>query len=212
MPASGNLPSAPAAARNYEPILGVLLGEFGGCTRVLEIGSGTGQHAAGFAAAMPWLSWQPSDLEQQVPDIRRWVEAAALDNLAEPVVLDAGSAAPTGAKYDGAFSANTAHIMSEPDVERMFALVGHSLAEGGRFCLYGPFREDGRFSTESNERFDAALRAGDPAKGVRDLERLDDFATRVGMHRQRRYAMPGNNLLLVYERLPGRPGAEGTIS
>lgn len=212
MPASGGLPSAPAAARNFEPILGVLLTEFGRCKRVLEIGSGTGQHAAGFATAMPWLSWQPSDREQQLPDIRRWVDAAGLDNLAEPIVLDVGCAAAVGGGYDAAFSANTAHIMSEPEVERMFGLVGQSLAVGGRFCLYGPFREGGRFSTESNERFDAGLRAGDRAMGIRELERLDEFAARAGMRRQRRYAMPGNNLLLVYERVHVQPEDKRTGS
>jgi len=196
----GALPSAPAAARNFDPILGVLRSEFAGCRHVLEIGSGTGQHAAGFARAMPWLRWQPSDLDQQLPGIRQWVDAAGVDNLDTPLALDVGGTAVPAARYDAVFSANTAHIMSEPEVERMFELVGNSLGEGGRFCLYGPFTEEGRFSTRSNERFDASLRARDPAMGIRDLASLDAFAARTGLERQRRYAMPGNNLLLVFER------------
>lgn len=201
----GALPSAPAAARNFEPILGVLRREFAGCSHVLEIGSGTGQHAAGFARAMPWLRWQPSDLDRQLAGIRQWVDAVGLDNLEAPLSLDVGGADLPVARYDAAFSANTAHIMSEPEVERMFELVGQSLVEGGRFCLYGPFTEDGRFSTESNERFDAGLRASDPSMGIRDLARLDTFAAHAGLERRRRYAMPGNNLLLVFER-GGRRG------
>jgi len=205
MAESGALPSAPAAARNFEPILGVLRLEFAGRGHVLEIGSGTGQHAAGFAQAMPWLRWQPSDLDRQLRGIRQWVDAVGLDNLEAPLALDVGGADLPAACYDAAFSANTAHIMSEPEVERMFELVGQSLAEGGRFCLYGPFKEDGRFSTESNERFDAGLRASDPSMGIRELATLDAFAARAGLERQRRYAMPGNNLLLVFER-GGRRG------
>ncbi len=201
------LRSAPAAERNFEPILGVLRHEFSGATRVLEIGAGTGQHAAGFAAEMPWLSWLPTDQPESIAGIEAWCAAVALANLEAPIALDVIYDAPPDGSFDAAYSANTAHIMDEPAVGRMFDIVGAALLAGGRFCLYGPFRENGCFSTESNERFDASLRRSDPAMGIRDIEALDAEANRVGLGRIRRYAMPGNNLVLVFERENGEARA-----
>ena len=194
------MPSSPAAERNFEPILAALRFEFAGRRRVLEIGSGTGQHAAGLAAAMPWLEWQPSEMPGQLEPIRLWKAASGLSNLKEPLEIDVASAAAAG-DYDAAFSANTAHIMSEQDVECLFRLMGAALYPGGVFCLYGPFKEAGEFSTESNRQFDQRLRLGDPAMGIRAIERVDEFAELAGLNRRRRYAMPGNNLLLVFERV-----------
>ncbi len=195
------LPSAPAAERNFLPILGVLEQEFAGRERVLEIGSGTGQHAAGFAKQLNRLTWQPSDVRSALGRIQQWVDAADLPNLESPVALDVGSdSPPAGRSYDAVFSANTAHIMDEANVGNMFRVAALALHSAGRFCLYGPFREHGEFSTESNRRFDAGLREQDPKMGIRDIERLDEFASRAGLQRVRRYAMPGNNLVLVYDR------------
>ena len=168
--------------------------------RVLEIGSGTGQHAVQFARALPHLSWQPSDLDVHHPGIRAWVEYAQLDNLRAPISLDVRSAALQPASIDGVFSANTAHIMAIDAVAAMFALVASALARGGRFCLYGPFRQYGQFNTSSNAAFDATLRARDGSMGIRDLEQLDDFGSAAGLHRVRLYAMPANNHLAVWER------------
>ncbi len=195
-----DLPVAPAAERNFEPILGVLRYEFQAVTRVLEIGSGTGQHAAGFATTLGHLHWQPSDVGPDLAAIEYRVEATAADNLAGPIALDVTSTARPPGVFDAAFSANTAHIMSEDAVADMFAVLADCLEPGSVFCLYGPFRERGEFSTVSNERFDANLRRTDPEMGIRDLERLDDFAAHTGFARVRRYAMPGNNLLLVFLR------------
>lgn len=194
------LPSAPAAERNFAPILGALKTEFAGSKSILELGSGTGQHAAGFAREMPWLEWQPSDLGSQLAAIDAWVRAAALANLRAPFEFDVDAHMPHEARYDGAFSANTAHIMSEASVERAFRLLGQYLETGARYCLYGPFREHGKFSTDSNARFDASLRQRDSAMGIRDMELLDDFAGEAGFVRIRHYAMPGNNLLVVYKK------------
>ncbi len=194
------LPSAPAAERNFAPILGVLKSEFASSKSILELGSGTGQHAAGFAREMPWLEWQPSDIASQLPAIQAWVRAAALTNLSSPFALDVDAHTPRDERYDGAFSANTAHIMSEVSVKRAFRLLGQYLVSGARYCLYGPFRERDKFSTESNARFDASLRQRDPAMGIRDMEVLDGFAGEAGLVRIRHYAMPGNNLLVVYQR------------
>jgi hypothetical protein len=106
------------------------------------------------------------------------------------------------------YSANTAHIMGIDAVRRMFSVVGDALRADGVFCLYGPFRTDGRFNTQSNEQFDASLRRRDPEMGIRDLETLDEFAASRGLRRQRLYAMPSNNHIAVWTR--PRPARQGT--
>ena len=169
----GGLPSAPAAERNFVPILGVLRREFRNAERVLEIGAGTGQHAVGFATEMPWLRWLPTDRPGNVAGIEAWRATARIGNLEAPAVLDVSRDAPPAGPFDAAFSANTAHIMDLMAVQNMFALIGRVLERGGRFCLYGPFREHGAFSTDSNANFDASLRQSDPSMGIRDLEALD---------------------------------------
>lgn len=193
-------PFAEYAERNGGPILEVLEDEFASSSRILEIGSGTGQHAARFAAAMPDLMWQTSDLTENHPGISAWVADAGLENLLPPLDLDVRGADVAPAAYDGVFSANTAHIMSFDSVVRMFALIGDGLMDGGVFCLYGPFRQGGEFNTESNARFDETLRGRDPAMGIRDLEDLDGLAADNGMQRQRLYAMPANNHIAVWQR------------
>ena len=192
------LPSAPAAERNFKPILGVLQREFRSAYRVLEIGAGTGQHAVGFARHMPWLRWQATERRDSLAPVNLWHDAAGAANLEPPVALDVGVDGPPRTDFDAAFSANTAHIMGENVVLQMFETVALALAGDGRFCLYGPFRESGRFDTESNKRFDASLRSGSPEMGVRDIEKMDEFAARSGLARVRRFAMPGNNQILVY--------------
>jgi len=193
-------PFAEYADRNGVPILDVLTDEFAAAQQVLEIGSGTGQHAARFAAALPHLVWQTSDLVENHPGINTWVEDAKLRNLLPPLALDVQIDNVNAAAYDGVFSANTAHIMSYAAVTRMFALVGQGLAAGGVFCLYGPFRQQGKFNTESNAAFDRSLRDRDSDMGIRDLEALDTLAADNGMQRQRIYAMPANNHIAVWRR------------
>ena len=158
-------PFAEAAARNAAPILGVLRHELRGCSTLFEIGSGTGQHAVTFAAALPDLQWQTSDLEQSHAGIRAWIEEAGLDNVLAPIGFDVLSAEAPDTRYDAVYSANTAHIMSYAAVCRMFELVGAMLRGQGVFCLYGPFSRGGVFSTPSNEAFDAALRQRNPDWG-----------------------------------------------
>lgn len=193
-------PFAPASERNAAPILEVLRTEFADCSRILEIGSGTGQHAVRFGAELRHLTWQTSDLERNHPGIRAWIDDAGLDNVLEPLTIDVLDAELTPASYDGVFSANTAHIMCLEAVEGMFELVGQALTKGGVFCLYGPFREHGVFDTESNAAFDRALRHQDPDMGIRDLEALDAFGAEHGLSRVRNYAMPANNRVAVWER------------
>lgn len=197
-------PSAPATERNSSSILGVLRIEFRGCRSVLEIGSGTGQHAVTFASELPHLTWQTSDLDENHQGIHAWLAAANLPNVRRPLSLDVMSASATAHSYDGVYSSNTAHIMSYAAVVQMFVLVGRVLQDNGVFCLYGPFRQNGRFSTQSNASFHDSLVARDSAMGIRELEDLDALAIDAGLHRSGLYAMPANNLLAVWRRITPR--------
>lgn len=193
-------PYSEYAQRNGAPILEVLLMEFAASSRVLEIGSGTGQHAAQFAAAMPHLQWQTSDRDESRGGISARVDDSDLPNLLSPLSLDVRTAVVPEQSYDAVFSANTAHIMSFGSVSKMFSLVGEALRDSGVFCLYGPFRQDGAFNTASNAAFHDNLRSRDPQMGVRDLEKLDELGEQNAMQRSRVYAMPANNHLVVWQR------------
>ena len=191
-------PCAPAAERNRGPILEVIRDIFADASRVLEIGSGTGQHAVYFGREMPQLTWQTSDLEENHAGIRAWLDEVRLANVREPIVVDVLTAELPASSYDAVYSANTTHVMHLGAVARMFELVASVLRPGGVFCLYGPFRQNGKFNAESNARFDAKLRGQDPEMGIRDLEDLDGFAGTNGLRRTRLVAMPSNNYLAVW--------------
>jgi cyclopropane fatty-acyl-phospholipid synthase-like methyltransferase len=201
-------PSSPASERNKHPILEVLREEFKDRHRVLEIGSGTGQHAVFFAAELPYLVWQTSDLPENHAAILAWLDDARLDNVEPPLELDVDRFDAASVTADAAFSANTAHIMGTESVESMFSLVGRLLPDGGVFCLYGPFNFDGKYSSESNAAFDASLRQRSPSMGIRDLGWLEQLAENAGMTRERLYAMPANNHVVVWRK--GRPDGTGT--
>lgn len=188
-------PFSEAAERNREPILAVLKRIFSDRKSVLEIGSGTGQHAAYFSAALPHLAWQASDVAANLSDIRQWMSAPP------PLELDVDRPFPAAAA-DAVFSANTCHIMSWAQVEKLFAGVARLLPPGGLFALYGPFHYAGKPSSESNARFDAMLRARDPASGVRDFEAMRELAQRHGLALEEDNAMPANNRLLVFRKRP----------
>lgn len=194
------LPDAPATGRNRDPILDVLQVEFSESRDILEIGSGTGQHAVYFASVMPHLNWQTSDRDENHAAIATWLDHASLQNVAPPLSLDVLADPIITQQYDGVFSANTAHIMSMNAVVAMFSLVGTCLKENGRFCLYGPFNIDNEFTSDSNARFDATLRGQDASMGIRDLAQIDDLAVRNGMRRTALYAMPANNFLVTWQR------------
>lgn len=196
-------PFAPSSSRNEDSIAGVLLREFRNCESVLEIGSGTGQHAVRFACELSHLSWQTSDLEPSHAGIQQWIRESRLRNVREPLVLDVLRDTVEAGIYDAVYSSNTAHIMSYVAVCRMFDLVGGALAEHGVFCLYGPFSRNGHFSTASNAEFDASLRARNAAMGIRDLNDLDAMACTKGMKLARLYSMPANNLTVVWQKIGG---------
>jgi cyclopropane fatty-acyl-phospholipid synthase-like methyltransferase len=197
-------PFAPACERNREPILAVLRERYADRRRVLEIGSGTGQHAVHFAAALPHLSWQCSDRDGNLPGIRLWLDEAALPNTPPPIALDVEGRWPE-ARYDAVFSANTLHIMGWPQVERMFAALPGVLADDAVVAIYGPFNVDGRATSESNAAFDASLRAKAPHQGLRDVADVDALARRAGLTLVEDRPMPANTRCLVWRRLAAAP-------
>lgn len=199
-----NKPFAPATERNRDAILQVLRAEFANRHSILEIGSGTGQHAVYFAAELGHLTWQTSDVAENHAGILAWLHEACLENVREPLLLDVTKdSAPVG-RYDGIFSANTAHIMSWGAVEQMFSLAASALCDDGVLALYGPFRQSGEFNTSSNAEFHRSLRQTDPAMGIRHLEDLDRLATKGGMRRLRLYAMPANNHIAIWQKADDR--------
>jgi len=199
-------PFAPATERNQQAILGVIKEEFRDLDSILEIGSGTGQHAVFFGAELGHLTWQTSDVAENHPGIHAWLGDAALSNVLGPLALDVLTVEPSPMRFDAVFSANTAHIMSAVAVEKMFGLVSSVLNEHGIFVLYGSFRQNGEFNTKSNADFHESLRQRDPSMGIRNLEDLDRLAGDGDMRRVRLYALPANNHIVVWARV--RTGAK----
>jgi cyclopropane fatty-acyl-phospholipid synthase-like methyltransferase len=192
-------PYAPACDRNREPILEVLRVHLKDRRHVLEIGSGTGQHAVYFAAAMPWVTWLCSDQAQHLPGIRLWLDEAALSNTPAPIALDVRGPWPV-ARWDAVFSANTLHIIGWSGVEALFAGLDAALAEDAVLALYGPFNYGGAYTSDSNREFDDWLRARDPLSRIRDFETVDALARGIGLRLVADAAMPANNRCLVWRR------------
>jgi SAM-dependent methyltransferase len=191
---------SPACERNREPILAILREAFANCGRVLEIGSGTGQHGVYFGKHLPHLSWQTSDLPPNHPSIIAWQKEAGLPNVLPPLALDTGAGNWPQGPFDGVFSANTCHIMAWPEVEAMFAGIGRILQPGGVVCIYGPFNYAGKFTSASNAQFDASLKLQAPHRGIRDFEAVNRLAALQGLRLDADHAMPANNRLLVWRR------------
>jgi cyclopropane fatty-acyl-phospholipid synthase-like methyltransferase len=166
---------------------------------VLEIGSGTGQHAVHFAAAMPQLVWQCSDRPENLSGIRLWLDDAALENTPSPVQLDVMSHWPR-AHYDAVFSANTLHIMAWHEVEHMFAKLPTVTTNDARIAIYGPFNINGRFTSGSNEAFDCDLKMRGAHMGIRDMADVDALASKAGFDLADDVAMPANNRLRLWKR------------
>ncbi len=192
---------SPSCERNRDPILAVLAEYFPGDQRVLEIGSGTGQHAVHFAAAMPQWQWQCSDRAENLAGIRLWLAEAGLPNTPEPMELDVASGDWPGDRYDAVFSANTLHIMGWDDVQALFRGLPTVLEDDARVVIYGPFNDDGRFSSDSNEQFDRSLKARAPQMGIRDQSAVDALAHAAGLRLLAVVPMPANNRCLVWQRV-----------
>lgn len=192
-------PFSDACERNRAPILDVLRQHFADRRHVLEIGSGTGQHAVHFAAALPQLTWQTSELESNLAGIRLWLEESRLPNLPQPIAIDVTGAWPD-TRYDAIFSANTLHIMSWREVRTLFAALPKVLTADAVLAVYGPFNYDGRFTSPSNAAFDASLRQRSPDSGIRDFAAVDELAGSIGFALVEDRPMPANNRTLVWRR------------
>lgn len=192
-------PFSAASERNREPILAFLRDHFADRRRVLEIGSGTGQHAVHFGAALPQLCWQTGDLPENHAGIRAWLDAAALPNVLAPVVVDADAPRWGIGPFDAAFSANTLHIMGWEEVREMFRRLPEVMEAEARLAIYGPFNYGGRFTSDSNAAFDAALKADAPWRGIRDAEAVDELAAGIGLRLLEDRAMPANNRCRVWQ-------------
>lgn len=191
-------PYAESSEVNKVPILAVLKEVFADRKRVLEIASGTGQHAVYFAHELPHLVWQPSELAQNLAGIRAWLDEARLPNVLAPLAIDVNDTRWPITAVDAIFNANTVHIISWPEVERLFAHIARVIAPGGCVCLYGPYNYNGKFTSESNARFDAWLKSRDPNSGVRDFEALNRLASSHSLDLLRDIEMPSNNRILVW--------------
>ena len=192
-------PYATSCDKNREPILAVLEEYFHDRRAVLEIGSGTGQHAVFFATRLPHLIWQTSDRPENLPGIGAWLDEAALPNTPPPLELDVEQAWPAQ-RYDAVFSANTLHIMPWAAVERLFAGLACVLDEQARVTVYGPFNYGGKFTSESNANFDLWLKEKAAHQGIRDFEKVNELAEKAGLKLLEDRAMPSNNRCLIWLR------------
>ncbi len=188
-----------ACENNKNVILEQLQIHFADRMAVLEIGSGTGQHAVHFASNLPHLTWHTSDLPENHASISAWMAEWPSDNLRQPISFKVGLHTWPELALDAVFSANTAHIMQKLEVMLLMQMVAVNLPASGVFCQYGPFKVDGEFTSESNRAFDAQLRAQGYG-GYRDIEELEQWAGDGGLVLTQQLDMPANNMLLVWQK------------
>lgn len=195
-------PFSPACERNRDPILKILQEVITkNDKRLLEIGSGTGQHATYFAPEFPWLDWHPTDRSENLAGISMWLSEAGIPNIQKPVRLDVSSDDFPKVKFDVVFTANTLHIMSWKSCKSFFKLLGNRLREGSRAIFYGPFNYNGAFTSDSNAQFDQSLKANDPVSGIRSFEDVLKAMENNGFEIIEDFEMPANNRMLVFRRL-----------
>ncbi len=195
-----NKPFSQACENNKDPILAVLKRVFSQPCEVLEIGSGTGQHAVYFAQHLPHISWQPSDQAMHLAGINTWISEANLDNIKTPLALDVCQTPWPFAELEAVFTANTLHIMSWEHVQVLIQTLGKVMRSGAKMCCYGPFNMGGTYTSDSNARFDIWLKQQDPDSAIRDLEAITELANAVNITLLENIAMPANNRLLVWEK------------
>ena len=202
---AATLPFSQACENNQQPILDVLQQELQDATHVLEVGSGTGQHSVYFAPRLTHLYWQTSDVFANHVIINAWHAAHPAPNLYAPLSFNVSSDSvpinkTINAPYDAVFTANTLHIMSWFLVSKLFELVGNMLPLEGKFIIYGPFNENGRYSSDSNRQFDYSLRQRDSNSGIRALEDIIEVAEKQHLLLINRYKMPANNEISVFQK------------
>ncbi len=193
-------PFAESCVQNQQVILDVLKKLFIEPAEVLELGSGTGQHAVFFAEHLPHLRWQPSDLADQHAGMQMWLDEVEHDRIKAPLVIDVDRGPWPLSDLGYVFTANTTHIVSAAQVESMFRYVAESLASGGLFAQYGPFNYNGHYTSESNARFDQWLKQRDPNSCIKDFETLQQLAEENNMVLYKDIEMPANNRILVWKK------------
>ncbi|NQY89846.1 MAG: DUF938 domain-containing protein [Colwellia sp.] len=194
-------PFSPACENNKQPILKILNHAFAKQKHVLEIGSGTGQHAVYFAKNLPFLTWQTSDLVINHAGINQWIADFPTANIRPPLAIDLVSIQPITENIDAIFSANTLHIISWSLVQKFFDMVNKQLAQNGILCLYGPFNYQGKYTSASNANFDLWLKSRDEHSGIRDFEAICQLATKAGLSLKEDVEMPANNRILIFKKV-----------
>lgn len=195
-----NKPFSLACENNQQPILTELLRILRHCKTVLEIGSGTGQHAVWFAPNLPWLRWQPSDLGDKQLGLLQWLDDAPSKNLQHPIVLDVMAEWPCQ-KYDAVYSANTTHILPWEGVEALMIGAFEILNPKGILCLYGPFKSGHTALEPSNRNFDLSLKSTSVHRGLREIEALNGLAKKIGLLMLDDLKMPSYNRLLIWQKI-----------
>lgn len=197
-----NKPYAPSADNNKDPILRILSRYLAANDRILEIGSGTGQHVCYFAEKLPKMLFQPSDLPKHLEGILHWIEESLAENILPPIVINVSDRSTYPSQhFNAVYSANTTHIMSIDEVNHFFRLVNFTLGKSGVFILYGPFNENGDYTSESNRQFDQHLKSRAAHMGIRDIVDLKKFANDNGLCFKTSHAMPNNNQILIFKKL-----------
>ncbi len=195
-----DLPFSQASENNKRPIVAILREELVDTKTVLEIGSGTGQHAVFFAEQLPHLAWQPSEQAQNIDMLSLRLEAQAPENVHKPVVVDVADDPWRVQPVEAVYAANCVHIMSWEHVEKMFHGLDGALRPGGHLILYGPFKYGGAFTSSSNAQFEQWLKGNDPLSGIRDFEKVNELASGIGLTLRSDHQMPANNQCLVWQR------------
>ena len=195
-----NKPFAESCEQNKEAILEVISSVLSSVSSVLEIGSGTGQHAIYFAANMPHLSWHTSDCAPYLDGINMWLAEAEASNVQPPLELDVSASSWPQLDVDAVFTANSIHIMSQLDVNNFMAGVGRLLRKRGVLLIYGPFNYAGNYTSASNESFDQWLKNRNPSSGIKHFEEMVSLANDNGMQLVSDYAMPANNRILHFAK------------
>lgn len=194
------LPFSQSCENNKDPILAVIREYFNTPGRVLEIASGTAQHAEYFSEHLPWLTWQCSDIPSNVDVVNLRISAASLERLPSAIALDVTQSRWPDLTAEYVFSANSLHIMPLAAVMEFFGNLDQVLLAGGKLCIYGPFKYRGEFTSPSNANFDLWLKQRNPLSGIRDFETIETAAKNAGLTLLNDHAMPANNQLLVWQK------------
>ena len=196
-----NKPYSESCDQNKEVILSVISPLFSSLSNVLEIGSGTGQHAIYFAEKMPHLRWHTSDCLSYLNGINMWLADTGLTNVMPPIELNVSRSQWPQLGVDAVFTANSIHIMHQQDVVNLINGVGKLLKLGGSFVIYGPFNYNGLYTSKSNENFDRWLKQRDAFSGINNFEEIESLAKSNNMQLVTDYEMPANNRILHFIKL-----------